>query len=84
MSNLPKKFVIRLISAYQFLLSPDHSWLRGRFPYGYCKFYPSCSEYAKQAVEKFGVIKGGYLSAKRVGRCHPWSEPKVDLVPDNF
>jgi putative membrane protein insertion efficiency factor len=79
--QLPKKIVIRLINVYQFLLSPDHSWLKARFPHGYCRFYPSCSEYAKQSVERFGVFKGLSLGLIRLVKCHPWAEPKVDPVP---
>ena len=83
-TDFPKKFAIALITLYQRTLSPDHSWLRGRFPYGYCKFYPSCSDYAKQAIEKFGLMRGAILAAKRISHCHPWSEPKVDPVPQKF
>jgi putative membrane protein insertion efficiency factor len=79
--NLPKTVAIKLIDIYQLTLSPDHSWLKGHFPHGYCKFYPTCSEYSKQSFEKFGFIKGLILTTKRVSRCHPWAEPKVDLVP---
>jgi len=79
--NLPKNIIVMLINVYQFLLSPDHSWLRARFPYGYCRHYPSCSQYSKEAVIKFGLIKGLYLSLKRLSKCHPWAEPSVDLVP---
>ena len=80
---LPKILAQGLIEAYQLLLSPDHSWLAARFPYGYCRHYPSCSQYAKQALERFGLIKGSWLVLKRLLRCHPWSEPKVDLVPNS-
>ncbi len=46
-----------------------------------CKFYPSCSHYAEEALLKRGVIKGLQLSFKRMLRCQPWSAPQVDLVP---
>ena len=46
-----------------------------------CRFYPSCSEYACQAIEKFGVGRGLFLSATRISRCHPWNTGGVDLVP---
>ena len=78
---LPAHFFILLIKLYQLTLSPDHSWLKGRFPYGYCRHYPSCSEYTKQALEKFGLVKGGWMGVKRILRCNPWVHPKVDLVP---
>lgn len=73
---------VLLIKAYQLLLSPDHSWLKARYPYGYCRHYPSCSEYSRQAVVKFGLIRGLFLGSKRILKCNPWSEAKVDLLPN--
>ena len=81
MINLPKKITVFAISLYQSSLSPDHGWFKGRFPHGYCRYYPSCSEYSKQAINGHGLTKGAYLSVKRLLRCHPWAEPGVDLVP---
>jgi uncharacterized protein len=81
--NIPKDLLISLIDIYQAVLSPDHSWLKARFPHGYCRFYPSCSQYSKESVIKFGFVKGLFLSAKRLSRCHPWAEPKVDPVPNS-
>lgn len=46
-----------------------------------CRFYPTCSEYAMEAVEKHGVMRGSWLAAKRVGRCHPWHPGGFDPVP---
>ncbi|MEL7199551.1 MAG: membrane protein insertion efficiency factor YidD [Pseudomonadota bacterium] len=46
-----------------------------------CRFSPSCSEYAIQALQKHGAIKGGWLAAKRIGRCHPWGGSGHDPVP---
>lgn len=80
-ANTPKQFAIVLINVYQVLISPDHSWLKGKYPYGYCRHYPSCSEYSKLAISRLGLTRGGWLGLKRVLKCHPWSEPKVDLVP---
>lgn len=81
--NLPKRAAIIAINCYQLLLSPDHSWLKAKYPYGYCRFYPSCSEYAKQAIIKFGLLKATWLSVKRLLKCHPWAEPKIDLIPNS-
>ena len=81
-TSLPRQMAAALISAYQVLLSPDHSWLKARYPYGFCRHYPSCSEYSRLAILKFGLIKGGRLSLQRIGRCNPWSEPRVDLIPN--
>jgi len=45
-----------------------------------CVFYPTCSEYAKQAIEKYGVPKGIYLGFRRILRCHPWQKNHLDRV----
>jgi uncharacterized protein len=78
---LPARALAGMVGLYQVLLSPDHSWLATRFPYGYCRHYPSCSEYSRQSLLKFGLPKGLFLSVRRVLHCHPWAEPSVDLVP---
>jgi len=80
--NIPANFALGLIGFYQKTLSPDHGFLRGRFPHGYCRYYPSCSEYAKEAIARFGLVKGGFLAFARILRCHPWAEPKIDKVPN--
>jgi len=59
-----KKIVLSLICAYQFI---------SRFFPPVCRFYPTCSEYTRQAVDKYGVLKGMGLGAKRILRCHPWN-----------
>jgi len=46
-----------------------------------CRFYPSCSEYAAQAIDKHGVLRGSALAAGRIARCHPWHPGGVDQVP---
>ncbi|MDE2312115.1 MAG: membrane protein insertion efficiency factor YidD [Patescibacteria group bacterium] len=79
--RLPAKALAALIVAYQRSLSPDHGWLRAKHPYGYCRHYPSCSEYSRQSLVKYGLVKGLFLSTKRIARCHPWAEPSVDPVP---
>lgn len=77
--RLPVLFLIRL---YQKILSPDHSfWAKRWRPHGYCKFYPSCSEYAYQAIAKYGIFRGGVKALWRVLRCNPLSNGGVD-VPD--
>ena len=47
-----------------------------------CKYIPTCSEYAMEAVERFGPVKGGYLAAKRLLRCNPFAKGGYDPVPD--
>ena len=49
-----------------------------------CRFYPTCSTYAMQAIERFGAVKGLYLGLRRLLRCHPWSPGGIDEVPDTF
>lgn len=46
-----------------------------------CRFYPSCSEYACQAIEKYGVVRGGWLGLRRISRCHPFNPGGFDPVP---
>ena len=47
-----------------------------------CRFYPSCSEYGYEAIERYGALRGGWMALKRVGRCHPWNPGGFDPVPD--
>ncbi len=68
-----KRILVALLRAYQYAVSP----LLGRN----CRYFPSCSEYAVEAVEKHGAIKGGWLGVKRVCRCHPWHPGGYDPVP---
>ena len=76
----PKYFAINLIKVYQKTLSFDHSPFKIFFPHGYCRFYPSCSEYSIQALEKYGLISGGIKSMWRVLRCNPWNKGGYDPV----
>ncbi|TSA46425.1 membrane protein insertion efficiency factor YidD [bacterium] len=72
---------VKLINVYQKYFSPDHSaWGKGRFPNGYCQFYPSCSEYGKQSLQKYGALKGGWLLACRILKCNPFSQGGLDPV----
>lgn len=66
-------FII-MIKAYRYLLSP----LLGVN----CRFAPSCSAYAIEAIERYGALRGGALTVKRMGRCHPWGGHGYDPVPD--
>ena len=76
-----RKFLIQIIKVYQHTLSPDHGWFKARWPHGYCRFHPSCSQYAVEAIQIHGSIKGIVLASKRVLRCNPFVEPSVDPVP---
>ena len=77
---LPRTVALKLIRLYQKTLSFDHGWLSAMFPYGYCRFKPTCSDYAYQAVAKYGLIKGGLKAVWRVLRCNPLSEGGYDPV----
>lgn len=68
-----KKILIFLIDLYKKYISP---WFHN---FGYdCKYYPTCSVYTKQAIEKYGVIKGGLLGIKRILKCNPFSKGGYD------
>lgn len=75
-----KKLVIFLIRLYQKTFSLDHGFLKDNYPLGYCKFRPTCSEYAIAAVSKKGVLPGLILAFLRICRCHPWSQGGDDPV----
>jgi putative membrane protein insertion efficiency factor len=69
-----RKFLILILSIYRSLLSPF---------LGYnCRFFPSCSQYAVEAIERHGTLKGTWLALRRVLRCHPWYPGGVDPVPE--
>ncbi len=76
----PKYFVINLIKIYQKTLSLDHGLFKSYFPHGYCRFYPTCSEYSIQALEKYGLTKGGLKSIWRILRCNPWNKGGYDPI----
>jgi len=71
---------LKLIRCYQNTLSPDHGWTRDQHPNGFCRFYPSCSQYTYESIEKYGMFKGVSLSLRRLLRCNPWHQGGVDLV----
>ena len=75
-----KKLVLKLIKFYQRTFSPDHGMYKGRYPYGYCRFYPTCSQYGYEAVEKYGVVRGLLKSFWRILRCNPLSKGGYDPV----
>lgn len=67
-----KKIILFLISIYQKISSHTPA---------VCRFYPTCSEYTKQAIIKYGIMKGCWLGIKRILRCHPGNEGGYDPVP---
>lgn len=67
------RILVALIAGYRYLVSP----LLGRS----CRFFPSCSEYALEALQRHGALRGSWLAARRVARCHPWHPGGYDPVP---
>jgi putative membrane protein insertion efficiency factor len=72
--TLVRLLLIGPIQAYRYLISP--------FLAPSCRYFPSCSAYACEALEHHGAIAGGWLALKRVARCHPWGGMGYDPVPD--
>jgi hypothetical protein len=79
--RIPRLAVLKTIRFYQRIFSPDHGPLRALYPHGFCRFYPTCSAYTYEAVERWGIIRGLALGAWRILRCTPWSKGGIDLVP---
>lgn len=71
---MAKKIMLKLIWFYQHAISP----YKGR---SYCNFVPSCSEYAVEAINRFGALKGGFMALKRILRCNPLTRGGYDPVP---
>jgi hypothetical protein len=68
-----KHVLIALLKAYRLVVSPMYGQT--------CRYYPTCSAYALGSVERHGALRGSWLAVRRLGRCHPWCEGGVDLVP---
>ena len=73
LTRLPAQVARAAIRTYQLTLSP--------FIGNQCRFHPSCSNYALQAVDRYGALKGSWLALKRLGRCHPFNDGGFDPVP---
>jgi hypothetical protein len=71
-----KKIILWIIKIYQKTFSLDHGLLGKAFPnLRGCKFTPTCSDYTYEAIDKYGILKGGVMGGKRILRCNPWAEP---------
>ncbi len=70
--NIIQKFFLALIKIYRFF---------SKYTPPVCRFTPTCSKYAYEAIKKYGVIKGGFLSIKRILKCHPYHKGGYDPVP---
>jgi uncharacterized protein len=71
----PRNLIVGLIRIYQKLVSPGIGTN--------CRYQPTCSSYSAEAIQRFGVLRGGWLGLKRIGRCHPLRPGGYDPVPDN-
>ncbi len=71
--SLAQRIMLALIGIYQRFVSP----LLG----SNCRYYPSCSHYTQDAIAKYGVLRGGWMGMKRIGRCHPFAKGGFDPVP---
>jgi len=71
--SLPGRFLLWLVRFYRRNISPMHQPC--------CRFIPTCSEYAMEAIQKYGAIKGGYLALRRILRCNPFCKGGYDPVP---
>jgi len=70
-----RKILIALIKVYRFTLSP--------FIGQHCRFTPTCSQYATEAIEQYGSLKGSWMAARRLSKCHPFHTGGWDPVPEN-
>ncbi|MFC4804541.1 membrane protein insertion efficiency factor YidD [Filifactor villosus] len=75
MTKILKKIIIGLIRGYQLFISPMKP--------PSCRFCPTCSAYSIEAIEKHGILRGGYLAVRRILKCHPFHEGGYDPVPEN-
>jgi len=78
--NPVQHILIFAVRVYRWTLSPAKTFLFGAM--AGCRFTPSCSEYALEALRTHGALKGSWLAVKRICRCHPWSECGHDPVPE--
>ena len=78
LNSLLTRLLLKSIRFYQQTLSPDSGVFKHRYPFGYCRFTPTCSEYSYQAIAKYGPLRGIFKATIRIMRCHPWSKGGYD------
>ncbi|SJM63329.1 Protein YidD [Gulosibacter sp. 10] len=71
---LPRNVGVALLLGYRKVISPLYGDV--------CRYYPTCSAYGLEAVQTYGLVRGGWLAARRILRCHPWAKPDFDEVPE--
>jgi len=76
-----KQIVLWFLRAYQAIFSLDHGLMGKILPFRVCRFHPSCSQYAREAIERFGVLRGARMAVWRILKCHPWHPGGYDPVP---
>lgn len=72
--SIPARAALLLVALYRRWVSP----LLPR----HCRYEPTCSAYAAEAIGRFGLLRGGTMALRRIGRCHPWAPGGVDVVPE--
>ncbi len=72
---VPRNVCVIILRAYRTVISPLYGDV--------CRYYPSCSHYALNAIQTHGVLKGIWLGSLRIARCHPWAAGGIDDVPQN-
>jgi len=70
---LPRNLSVLVLRLYRVAISPLYGDV--------CRYYPSCSSYALQAIQQYGVVRGSWMGMRRIARCHPWAAGGVDDVP---
>ncbi len=73
--------LIALLRFYQRFLSFDQGLPSRIVPLRFCRYHPTCSEYAIDAIQRYGAVRGSLMAVKRVARCHPWHPGGFDPVP---
>ncbi len=74
-----KLVLLTIVYTYRWLIAPALRFIAG--PGGFCRYQPTCSAYATEAIQQHGAWRGGLLSVKRICRCHPWGGMGLDPVP---